>query len=76
MESFGTGTGEDGVIAEEIAKVFDLRPRAIIHDLDRLRPIYRKRAAYGHFGRDDLDLSWEKTDKAEALREAVQLLSK
>jgi len=76
VETFGTGTVEDGVIAEAIAKVFDLRPRAIIHDLDLLRPIYRKLAAYGHFGRDDLDLSWEKTDKAEALREAVQLLSK
>ena len=76
VETFGTGTVEDGVIAEAIAKVFDLRTRASIHDLDLLRPIYRKLAAYGHFGRDDLDLSWEKTDKAEALREAVRLLSK
>ena len=56
-----------------IAKVFDLRPRAIIHDLDLLRPIYRQLAAYGYFGRDDRDLTWERTDRADALREAVGL---
>jgi len=73
VETFGTGVVEDEQIAEAIAKVFDLRPRAIIHDLDLLRPIYRQLAAYGHFGRDDLDLSWEKTNKTDELRKAVGL---
>ena len=50
---------------------FDLRPGAIIHDLDLRRPIYRKIAAYGHFGRDDLDLTWERTEKAAALKKAA-----
>ena len=76
VETFGTGAVEDEKIAQEIAKVFDLRPRAIIHDLDLLRPIYRQLAAYGHFGRDDLDLTWERTDRADALKEAVRLLTK
>ena len=58
VETFGTGVVDDDIIAEAITKVFDLRPRAIIHDLDLLRPIYRQLAAYGHFGRDDLDLTW------------------
>ena len=71
VETFGTGVVEDEKIAEAIAEVFDLRPRAIIHDLDLLRPIYRQLAAYGHFGRDDLDLSWEKTNKAEDLRKVL-----
>ncbi len=73
VETFGTGTVDDEKIAEAIGKVFDLRPRAIIHNLDLLRPIYRPLAAYGHFGRDDLDLTWEKTDKTEELRQAVGL---
>jgi S-adenosylmethionine synthetase len=73
VETFGTGVVEDEQIAEAIAKVFDLRPRAIIHQLDLLRPIYRQLAAYGHFGRDDLDLTWEKTNKTEELRKAVGL---
>ena len=73
VETFGTGTVDDEKIAEAIGKVFDLRPRAIIRDLDLLRPIYRQLASYGHFGRDDLDLNWEKTNKAEALRQAVGL---
>ena len=76
VETFGTGVVEDDIIAEAITKGFDLRPRAIIHDLDLLRPIYRQLAAYGHFGRDDLDLTWEKTDRADALKEAVRLLTK
>ena len=76
VETFGTGVVDDDIIAEAITKVFDLRPRAIIHDLDLLRPIYRQLAAYGHFGRDDLDLTWEKTDRADALKEAVRLLTK
>ena len=75
VETFGTGVVDDDIIAEAITKVFDLRPRAIIHDLDLLRPIYRQLAAYGHFGRDDLDLTWEKTDRADALKEAVRLLT-
>ena len=54
-----------------IKENFDLRPAAIIRDLDLKRPIYRQVAAYGHFGRTDLDLSWEKTDKAEVLRKAL-----
>ncbi|MFZ3071371.1 MAG: methionine adenosyltransferase [Anaerolineaceae bacterium] len=73
VETFGTGTVEDEKIAEAIGKVFDLRPRAIIHDLDLLRPIYQPLAAYGHFGRDDLDLTWEKTNKTAELRKAVGL---
>ena len=73
VETFDTGTVDDEKIAEAISQVFDLRPRAIIHDLDLLRPIYRQLASYGHFGRDDLDLTWEKTTKANALREAVGL---
>jgi len=75
VETFGTGVVEDDKIAAAISKVFDLRPRAIIHDLDLLRPIYRQLAAYGHFGRDDLDLTWEKTDRTDALKEAVRLLT-
>ena len=68
VETFGTGKIEDEGIIELIKKNFDLRPAAIIRDLDLRRPIYRQVAAYGHFGRDDLDLPWERTDKAEALK--------
>jgi S-adenosylmethionine synthetase len=75
VETFGTGVVDDDKIAAAISKVFDLRPRAIIHDLDLLRPIYRQLAAYGHFGRDDLDLTWERTDRVDALKEAVRLLT-
>ncbi len=71
VETFGTGTVDDEKIAEAISKVFDLRPRAIIHELDLLRPIYKPLAAYGHFGRDDLNLTWEKTNKVDALRTTV-----
>ena len=71
VETFGTGTVDDEQIAKAITKVFDLRPRAIIHELDLLRPIYQQLAAYGHFGRDDLDLTWERTNKVEALKKAV-----
>lgn len=73
VETFGTGTVDDEKIAEAINQVFDLRPRAIIHELDLLRPIYRQLASYGHFGRDDLSLTWENTDKADALRKAAGL---
>lgn len=73
VETFGTGAIADEKIAEIIAETFDLRPGAIIRDLDLRQPIYRKTAAYGHFGRDDLDLSWERTNKADALRKAAGL---
>jgi S-adenosylmethionine synthetase len=68
IETFGTAKVDQGVLVDLINKHFDLRPGAIIQNLDLRRPIYRQTAAYGHFGRDDLDLPWEKTDKAEALR--------
>ncbi|MEA4813140.1 MAG: methionine adenosyltransferase [Anaerolineaceae bacterium] len=73
VETFGTGVVDDEKISEAISKVFDLRPRAIIHQLDLLRPIYRQLAAYGHFGRDDLSLTWEETNKAKDLRNAARL---
>ncbi|MDI6769928.1 MAG: methionine adenosyltransferase [Anaerolineales bacterium] len=71
VETFGTGLNGDEKIAELILQHFDLRPGAIIRDLNLRRPIYKQTAAYGHFGRDDLDLPWEKTDKAEALKKAA-----
>jgi S-adenosylmethionine synthetase len=73
VETFGTGAIPDEEIAELITLHFDLRPGAIIHDLNLRRPIYRQVAAYGHFGRDDLDLPWERTDRAEALRQTVEV---
>ena len=73
VETFGTGRISDDKIAQLIAENFDLRPGAIIRDLDLRRPIYRQTAAYGHFGRTDLDLSWERTNKADALRQAAGL---
>jgi len=68
VETFGTGKVPDETILKLINKHFDLRPEAIIRYFDLRRPIYRQTATYGHFGRDDLDLPWEKTDKAEILR--------
>jgi len=68
IETFGTGKVDQEVLLSLINKHFDLRPTAIIRDFDLRRPIYRQVATYGHFGRDDLDLPWEKTDKAEILR--------
>ena len=73
VETFGTGQVDDDTIAQIINEHFDLRPGAIIRDLDLRRPIYRKTAAYGHFGREDADFTWEKTNKAEELREAAGL---
>jgi S-adenosylmethionine synthetase len=61
------------MIEELVREHFDLRPAAILRDLDLRRPIYSKTAAYGHFGRDDHDFTWERTDKAGALREAAGL---
>jgi S-adenosylmethionine synthetase len=73
VETFGTGKIADEKIGELISQHFDLRPGAIIRDLDLRRPIYRKTAAYGHFGRDDIEFPWERTDKAKALRKAAGL---
>lgn len=72
VDTFGTGIISDEEIMKLVNKHFDLRPAAIIRDLDLRKPIYRNLAAYGHFGREDLDLTWEKTDKAEALKNEVR----
>jgi S-adenosylmethionine synthetase len=71
VETFGTGKIPDEAIAQLIGEHFDLRPGAIIRDLNLRRPIYRKTAAYGHFGRTDIDAPWESTSKAEALKQAA-----
>jgi S-adenosylmethionine synthetase len=71
VSTFGTGEIADAAIADAVQEVFDLRPGAIIRDLDLRRPIYRQTAAYGHFGRPDLDLPWERTDRVDDLRTAV-----
>src|SRR5512146_821406 len=71
VETFGTGTVADDKIARAIREVFDLKPRAIIEGLNLLRPIYRKTAAYGHFGRTEKAFTWEATDKKEALKDAA-----
>ena len=73
VETFGTNKIDEEKIEELVAKHFDLRPAAIIRDLDLRRPIYKQTAAYGHFGRTDIDLPWEKTDKAEILRQEAGL---
>jgi S-adenosylmethionine synthetase len=73
VETFGTGVIPDTAIAKLVEENFDLRPAAIIRDLDLRRPLYRQTAAYGHVGRDDIDLPWERTDKVEALRKAAGL---
>ncbi len=73
IETFGTGKIPDDRIVELVLQFFDLRPGAIIRDLDLRRPIYRKTAAYGHFGRDDVQFPWENTDKAKDLRKAAGL---
>jgi S-adenosylmethionine synthetase len=73
IETFGTAKVPDETIVELIDKHFDFRPAAIIRDLDLRRPIYRATAAYGHFGRDDIDAPWERTDKADLLRKAAGL---
>jgi len=72
VETFGTGVVSDAKLSEAVNKVFDFRPSAIIRDLELRRPIYRKLAAYGHMGREDLGVRWEDTDKVEALREAIK----
>ena len=72
VETFGTGTVSDEKIVEVIEKVFDLRPAAIISELDLRRPIYKKTAAYGHFGRNDPDFTWEKLNKVDEIKAAVK----
>ena len=72
VDTFGTGTVSDDRLEAAVRKVFDLRPTAIIRDLDLRKPIYRKLAAYGHMGREDLGVSWEKTDRVEQLKAALE----
>ena len=71
VETFGTSKVSEEKISEAIKKVFDLRPAGIIRELDLRRPIYKQIAAYGHFGRTDLDLPWEKINKVEQLKKEV-----
>jgi S-adenosylmethionine synthetase len=71
VDTFGTGNYPDEQIQDAISAVFDLRPAAIIRDLDLLRPIYAQTAAYGHFGRPELDFTWESTSRADALKAAI-----
>ena len=74
VDTFGTGTVADEVLEKAVRKVFDLRPTSIIRDLDLRKPIYRRLAAYGHLGREELGVRFEQTDRVEALREAVRSL--
>jgi S-adenosylmethionine synthetase len=71
VDTFGTGVVDDQVLQDAIVEVFDLRPAAIIRDLDLLRPIYKQTSAYGHFGREDANFTWESTDRAELLKKAA-----
>jgi S-adenosylmethionine synthetase len=73
LDTFGTETVDTARIESAVASTFDLRPGAIIRDLDLRRPIYRKTASYGHFGRDDADFTWERTDRVGQLRAAAGL---
>lgn len=72
VDTFGTGKADENALAEAVSKVFDLRPSAIIKMLDLRKPQYRQLAAYGHMGREDLGVAWEKTDKTEALKAALK----
>ena len=74
VDTFGTAKVDESIIESLVGKHFDLRPSAIIEKLDLRRPIYCQTASYGHFGRTDLDLPWEKTDKAELLKQEASLL--
>ena len=73
VQTFGTGKIDDDRIVELVREHFDLRPKGLIQMLDLLRPIYRNTAAYGHFGREEEQFTWEKTDKADALKDAAGL---
>jgi S-adenosylmethionine synthetase len=72
VETFGTGKVSDARLTDAVREVFDLRPGAFRRYLDLHRPIYQKTAAYGHFGREDEDFPWERTDRVDALREAAE----
>lgn len=72
VETFGTNSVDESLISEAVLKIFDLRPAAIIRDLELRKPIFKQCAAYGHFGRKDIDLPWERTDRVEALQKAVK----
>jgi len=72
IDTFGTGVIDDEAIERAVQRVFDFRPAAIIESLGLRRPIYRQTAAYGHFGRLDLDLPWEKLDRVDALIQAAK----
>jgi S-adenosylmethionine synthetase len=71
VNTFGTGRVSDAVITDLVRRYFDLRPKGIVQMLDLLRPIYQKTAAYGHFGREEPEFTWEATDKAAILAEAA-----
>ena len=71
VDTFGTSPYDSEALERAVRQVFDLRPTAIIEDLDLQKPIYRSLAAYGHMGREDLGVSWEKTDKVDAIRKAL-----
>ena len=71
VDTFGSSSFDEVAIEKAVREVFDLRPRAIIEHLDLLRPIYAKTAAYGHFGRDDPDFTWERTDKVDELKDKM-----
>ena len=73
INTFGTGKISNEKILELVNKTFDMRPKAIIKQLNLLRPIYRKTAAFGHFGREEPEFTWERTDKVQALKEAFNL---
>ena len=71
VTTFGTGAMPDEVLQKAVTQAFDLRPSAIIRDLELRSPIYRNLAAYGHMGREDLNVAWERTDRVEALKAAI-----
>ena len=71
VDTYGTGTVDEDKLSAAVQRVFDLRPAKIIEALDLRRPIYEQTAAYGHFGRTDIDLPWEHTDRVEALKAAL-----
>jgi S-adenosylmethionine synthetase len=73
VETFGTETVDPAAIVRSVTDVFDLRPAAIIRDLDLLRPIYRRTAAYGHFGRPDKEFTWEATSRLEDVKRSLGL---
>ena len=76
IDTFGTGTVAESKLEAAARQIFDLRPAGIIQMLDLKRPIYRQTAAYGHMGRTDIDLPWERLDKVEALKEAIKVTKK